>query len=128
MTISVFFTVELSFVERIDYWVILPRYVNLQRLEFSLSFNSFYESMLNIEPLMELKEITFDCVKINENFFDNIIKLAPNVEVLELDSQFKLIKLSQLKKLNKIKLNSTGKKDHSVNDIGVIQLLIIVRN
>ena len=54
--------------------------------------------------------------------------MAPNVEELELKSLFKLtnedlIKISNLKKLSKIKLISTEKKDHSVDDIGVIQLL-----
>ena len=128
MSISVFITVKLYIIEKFDFWVILSRYINLQRLEFNIAFNSFYESKVYIEPMMELKEITLNCHKINDHFFVNITKLAPNVEVLELALEFKfknedLIKLSQLKKLNKIRLNSTEKKEYSVDDIGVIQLL-----
>ena len=84
--------------------------------------------MANIKPVIGLKEITFDCETIFEYFFYNILKLAPNVEELELKSLFKLTNhnlftLSHLKCLTRICLMSTGKKDHSVNDIGVIQLL-----
>ena len=128
MTISVVITTESYFKERTDIWQKLSRYRDLEKLEFCVAFNDSDELMANIEPLIHLKEITFECETINKYFFDNITKLAQNVEEFELKSQSKLTNdnlktLSQLNTLIKIKLISTEKKDHSVDDIGVIQLL-----
>ena len=128
MTISVIITANWYFEDRTDIWQTLSRYRDLERLEFCVPFNDSYKPMPDIEPLIKLKEIIFECETINKHFFDNITKLAPNAEELELKSLFKLtnenlITLSQLKCLTRICLISTEKKDHSVDDIGVIQLL-----
>ena len=130
MTISVFITTKSYFNQRTDVWQTLCRYKGLQRLEFRVPFEDLDESMRNIEPLIKLREIVFECEIINKHFFDNITKLAPNVKELEftLLKPFKLtndtlITLSQLKCLTRICLVSTEKKYHSVDDIGVIQLL-----
>ena len=82
----------------------------------------------HIIVIRPLKEITFECETINKYFFDNITKLAPNVEELELKFLFKLTNvnlktLSNLVYLTRICLVSYEKKGHSVDDIGVIQLL-----
>ena len=128
MTISVSISAEDYFNERTDVWQTLCRYRDLKRLEFRVPIGNSDESMTNIEPLIKLKEITFKCQTINQHFFDNITKLAPNVEELELKSQFKLtnddlITISQLDKLTKIELISKEKKYHSADDIGVNELL-----
>ena len=124
-TISILMSANWYSNKRID---CLFRYKDLQRLELSITFSDLDISMLNIEPLMELKEITLECNTIDKHFFDNITKLAPNVEELELKSLFKLtndnmITLSQLKCLTRICLVSTKKNDHSVDDVGVIKVL-----
>ena len=128
MTICVYITANSHSRERNDFMDSFCRYKDLRRLELSLPFSDLYKSMLNIKPMMELKEITFDYFTINKHFFDDITKLAPNLEELELKSLFKLTndnlkRLSQLKCLTRICLISTEKKNHSVDDIGVIQLL-----
>ena len=128
MTVYVVIIAKSYFKESSDIWQTLCRYRDLERLQFCVAFNDSDEFMANIEPLIHLKEITFECETINQHFFDNITKLAPNVEELELKSLSKLTNdnlktLSQLNTLIKIKFISTEKKEHSVDDIGVIQLL-----
>ena len=127
MTISVFIATKSYFKDRTDVWQTLCRYRDLERLRISV-FNDIEKWTLNIEPLIKLKEISFESETLNEYFFDDLTKLAPNVEELELRSQLKLtnnnlIELSQLKCLTRICLVSTEKKEHSVDDIGFIQLL-----
>ena len=128
MTISAIITAETYFIERTDVWQTLYRYKDLERLEFRFRYEDFDKSMSNIKPLIKLKEIIFICKTVNKHFFDNITKLAPNVEEFELISLFNLtndnlITLSKLICLTRIKLVSTEEKEHSVDDIGVVLLL-----
>ena len=62
MTVSVIITAESYSSNTTDVWQTLCRYRDLQRLEFHLRFRDLSDSMSNIEPLMELKEITFECI------------------------------------------------------------------
>ena len=128
MTISVTINTKIYFEDMTEVWQTLCRYKDLERLEFRFIVFNSYKSMPNIEPLIELKEITFECRTINKHFFDNITKLAPNVEELELKSDFELtndnlITISKLICLTRICLVSYKKKNDSVDDIGVIQFL-----
>ena len=84
MTISAVITAKSYFNERTNLWLTLCRYKDLERLDFRIPFKDFDKSMPNIEPLIKLKEITFECFTKSKYFFDNITKLAPNVEELEL--------------------------------------------
>ena len=113
---------------RTDIWEIFCRYKDLKELSFCFPNYDFLDSVPNIEPLIHLKEISIECLLINNGFFVNITQLAPNLEEFELKSRFnlsnqKLKMLSQLKQLTKIKLLSTDKKGHEADDGGFIRLL-----
>ena len=113
---------------RTDIWEIFCRYKDLKELTFCNPYYDFFNSVSNIEPLIHLKEIAIECSLINIPFFDSITTLAPNLEEFELKSRFelhngKLNQISRLKKLTKIKLFSTERKGHYVDDHGFIRLL-----
>ena len=126
VSIDLFFKSYMS--DRKDIWQILSRYKSLEEFAFCYPEFDFYESVPNIEPLMSLKEVTIECLQINNGFFGNITKMAPNLEVFELKSRFdlsnrKLKVLSKLSRLRKVNLMSLEKKDHEASDKGVIRLL-----
>ena len=107
--------------DRNDIWQILSRYKSIEEFAFCYPEFDFYESVPNIEPLMSLKEVTIECLQINNGFFGNITKMAPNLEVFELKSRFdlsnrKLKVLSKLSRLRKVNLMSLEKKDHEASD------------
>ena len=124
--ISVDLTTYLDSYKDIDIWHIFCRNKDLEELIFRYKRYIFDNLKPNIEPLMSLEQITIECLYFDD--FDNIAKLAPNLEEFRLFSRFflknrDLIELSKLKYLTKINLMSCQKTDHSSDDIGVIQLL-----
>ena len=73
-----------------DIWMILSRFTDLEQLVFCFPHFDFYKSVPNIEPLLNLTEITIRCLHINNGFFERIVSLAPNLIDFELHTVFEL--------------------------------------
>ena len=108
-----------------EIWQMFSENKDLEQLIFHNSKFDFHNSVPDIEPLINLSQISIDCLRIDNGFFANIAKIAPNLKDFELISQFlltncRLKMLYKLKQLTRLNLMSSDKKYHSADDNGII--------